>query len=254
MMNTTELGILLPAFLAGLLVLATHVPLGQVVLQRGIIFIDLAIAQIAGLGVILTHLLIHDPENWQVQIIATTCAIAGALLLGWTEKKWLDIQEALIGVIFVLSASISVLLLADNPQGGDRLRDILSGQILWVTPDQLWNTAILYSGILFLWYRSGSLRTGPGFYILFALSVTASVQLVGVYLVFSSLIVPALASYNIAGQGRRLFYGYMTGVIGYFAGLILSFSVDMPSGPLIVITLVCSGLVMYNIGHRKNKV
>lgn len=247
MLDHIELSILLPAFIAGLLVLATHVPLGQVVLKRGIIFIDLAIAQIAGLGVILAQLLIHEPLHWQVQLTATLCAVAGALLLRWTEKNWLDIQEALIGVLFVLAASISVLLLTGNPHGGEQLKDILSGQILWVNNQQLLYIALLHAGILFLWFRFTRLRSGSGFYILFALSVTASVQLVGVYLVFSSLIIPALATWRIHRQRRQLLAAYVTGITGYGTGLILSASVDLPSGPVIVVTLLISGLLVYKL-------
>src|SRR3954463_15924744 len=90
-----EFGILLPAFLAGLLVLATHVPLGQLVLERGIVFIDLAIAQVAGLGVTAADAFGFEPEGWRVQAAAVVAALVGALLLTWTEKKWPEVQEAL---------------------------------------------------------------------------------------------------------------------------------------------------------------
>ncbi len=244
-LNAPDFSILLPAFIAGLLVLATHVPLGQVVLKRGIIFIDLAIAQIAGLGVILAHLLLHDPEGWQVQSIAAACAVGGALLLRWTEKKWLDIQEALIGALFVIAASLSILLLANNPHGGEQLKDILSGQILWVSLQQLSLVALLYLLVLGLWFGVKPLRRGTGFYILFALSVTASVQLVGVYLVFSSLIIPALAMHKLRNERRRLPYAYACGVFAYALGLMLSSAFDLPGGPLIVLCLAVSALWLH---------
>ena len=119
-------------FVAGLLVLATHVPLGTQVLARGIVFIDLAIAQIAGLGVIAADALGFEPQGWAVQVAALAAALLGALLLTWTEKRWPDVQEALIGVLFVLAASAGMLLLANNPHGGEHLKDLLVGQILWV--------------------------------------------------------------------------------------------------------------------------
>ena len=99
-----DLSILGPAFCAGLLVLASHVPMGQQVLARGIVFIDLAIAQIAGLGVIAADALGWEPQGIAVQIAAVGAALLGALLLSFTEKRWPDIQEALIGVLFVLAA------------------------------------------------------------------------------------------------------------------------------------------------------
>src|SRR3954451_17032442 len=106
-MNTgaIDVHILWPAFFAGILVTATHVPLGSQVLARGIVFIDLAIAQIAGLGVICADWLGFEPQGWGVQASALTAAVAGALLLTWTEKYWPEVQEAVIGVTFILAAS-----------------------------------------------------------------------------------------------------------------------------------------------------
>ncbi|MGZ5034386.1 MAG: metal ABC transporter permease, partial [Usitatibacter sp.] len=108
--NALDLSILLPAFTAGLLVTATHVPLGMQVLARGIVFIDLAIAQIAGCGVLLADQLGFEAEGIAVQVAALAAALGGALLLTWTERVWPDVQEAVIGVVFVLGATGSVLL------------------------------------------------------------------------------------------------------------------------------------------------
>ena len=235
MIDGLELGILAPAFLAGLLVVATHVPLGQEVLRRGIIFIDLAIAQIAGLGVISAHSFGLQPDGWAVQGIAGSSAIVGALLLSWTERRWQQGQEALIGVIFVMAATTGILMLANNPHGGEHLQELLSGQILWVDPHWLPWVAILYGTILTTWLLFRERLGGTGFYILFALAVTASVQLVGVYLVFSSLIIPSLATLRMQLAGKsRLTWGYMIGACGYGTGLILSTIFDLPSGPVIV--------------------
>ena len=109
-MDTLNLSILGPAMLAGLLVLATHVPLGQQVLKRGIVFIDLAVAQIAALGVIAADAMGWEPQGLQVQVSAILAAMLGALLLTWTEKRWPEVQEALIGAIFVLAASAGIIL------------------------------------------------------------------------------------------------------------------------------------------------
>lgn len=127
-----EWSILIPAFIAGVLVLTTHVPLGQEVLKRGIIFIDLAIAQIAGLGLIAAHTFDYELSPWAIQLIALGSALSGAIFLGWLERHFQDVQEAFIGVVFILSATGGLLLLANNPQAGEHLKDILSGQILWV--------------------------------------------------------------------------------------------------------------------------
>src|SRR3954462_15165756 len=124
-----DASILGPALIAGLLVTATHVPLGMQVLARGIVFIDLAIAQIAGCGVLIADRLGFEAEGFAVQISALLAALAGALLLTWTEKIWPDVQEAVIGVVFVLGATGSILLLASNPHGSEHLQNLLVGQI-----------------------------------------------------------------------------------------------------------------------------
>ena len=118
-LNSFDWTIILPAFLAGILVLSTHVPLGAQVLKRGIVFIDLAIAQIAALGVTCASLMGFDPQSWAMQIAAGTAALLGALLLTWTEKRWPEVQEAQIGVVFVLAATGGLLLLANHPHGGE---------------------------------------------------------------------------------------------------------------------------------------
>ena len=231
-----DLGILGPAFIAGLLVLASHVPLGMRVLARGIVFIDLAIAQVAGLGIIAADALGWEPQGWAVQAAAGGAALAGALALTWSEKRWPEIQEALIGVLFVLASCAGILLLAGNPHGGEHLKDLLVGQILWVTPTQLLPVAGLTAAVLALWFGLRERLGRLGFYLLFALSVTASVQLVGVYLVFASLILPALATRRLA-MPRRLALGYALGALGYALGLALSALGDLPSGAAVVVMM-----------------
>src|SRR5438552_9460614 len=169
-LNSLDLAILLPAFAAGLLVTATHVPLGMQVLARGIVFIDLAIAQIAGCGVLVADQLGFEAEGVAVQIAALTAALGGALLLTWTERIWPDVQEAVIGVVFILGATGSVLLLASNVHGSEHLRDLLVGQILWAQPSRLLWAALLYAAILVLWFGMGERLGRTGFYVLFALA------------------------------------------------------------------------------------
>jgi len=237
-----ELSILGPACLAGLLVLSTHVPLGQQVLARGIIYIDLAIAQVAALGVILAQYFGMDEAGYGVEVAAAIAALAGGALLTWTDRKWPDFQEPLIGTLFVLAATGGLLLLANNPHGGEHLKDLLVGQILWVSVRQLVPVAILSALLLSLmWWRRAQL-SGLLFYGLFALAITASVQLVGVYLVFASLIIPALATAGMQGRGR-LVAAYAVGALGYASGLVLSAVLDLPSGALIVWMLAACGLL-----------
>jgi zinc/manganese transport system permease protein len=230
-----------PALIAGLLVLATHVPLGLQVLRKGIVFIDLAIAQIAGLGVILADTLGFEPQGWAVQASAVSAALAGAALLTWTEKRWPDIQEALIGGLFVVTSCIGLLMLSGNPHGGEHLKDLLVGQILWVSAGQLQAMAALTAVVLALWWCMPDRHARTGFYVLFALAVTASVQLVGVYLVFSSLIMPALAVRELSrrrpAQKAAWLTAYALGAVSYGAGLALSAMLDWPSGAVVVVVM-----------------
>jgi len=246
-LDALNLSILVPAFLAGLLVLATHVPMGMQVLSRGIVFIDLAIAQIATLGVIAADRLGFEPEGWVAQVAAVSAALFGALLLTWMERRWPDVQEALIGVLFVLAASGGMLLVANNPHGGEHLRDLLAGQILWVSYAQLLPVAVLAAAILALWFGLRDRLGRFGFYGLFAFAVTTSVQLVGVYLVFASLIIPALAC-RLYPSRIRLAVGYAVGATGYILGLGLSVLFDLPSGAVVVWTLALVGIVTYSLG------
>jgi len=238
-----DLTLIVPAFLAGLLVMVTHVPLGIQVLARGIVFIDLAVAQIAGLGVIFADWLGFEPHGAGVQIAALAAALAGALALTWTDKHWPDVQEAVIGVSFILAANLAILLLASNPHGGEHLKDLLIGQILWVTPAALLPVAVLSAVIAALWFGAGPRIGRIGFYVLLACAVTVAVQLVGVYLVFTTLIVPALATRRMTRY--RLAACYLLGILGYAIGLGASLISDFPPGPLIVCVMTALGVALF---------
>jgi zinc/manganese transport system permease protein len=235
-----DLAIFWPALVAGLLVAATHVPLGIQVLNRGIVFIDLAVAQIAGLGVIVGDSLGYEHHGPVVQAFAFSAALAGALVLNLTERLWPQVQEAIIGVSFILAANAAILLLAASPHGAEHLKDLLVGQILWVSANQLPLLAVASAAILALSLR---FKDRVAFYLLFACAVTISVQLVGIYLVFATLIVPALATRSIARA--RLTVCYLLAAIAYVTGLALSAIVDLPAGPLVVCTLIMLGIGLF---------
>jgi zinc/manganese transport system permease protein len=240
-MSGIEFSILLPAFIAGLLVLATHIPLGMKVLERGVIFADLAVAQIAGLGVIFSALLDLTEKPLVVQLIAAASALCGAALLAWIEKRMAEVKEACIGLTFVLAASGGILLMSRDVHAGEHLKDLLVGQILWVNTSQLIATAILTVVLLAMWQWSRLKTFNLGFYGMFALAVTASVQLVGVYLVFASLIVPALATWRI--KRRRALHAFAIGIAGYAIGLLLSAWFDLPSGATVVWAMAVAGVL-----------
>ena len=238
-----DLSLIVPALVAGLLVTATHVPLGIQVLSRGIVFIDLAVAQMAGLGVIFADWLGFEPHGAAVQAAALGAAIVGALALTWTDKHWPEVQEAVIGVSFILAANLAILLLAANPHGGEHLKELLIGQILWVRLAELWPVAALSAAILAVWFTAAQRIGRAGFYLLFACAVTVAVQLVGVYLVFTTLIVPALATRRM--MRWRLTACYLLGVAAYALGLGISLVCDLPPGPLIVCAMTGLGVALF---------
>ena len=245
--------------LAGLLVVSTHVVLGRKVLERGIIFIDITIAQIAALGVIVAGTVGLAPMeggSWQTQAAAGLAALLGSALLAWTERRLRHVQEALIGSLYVIAASAALLVLSRNPHGAEHMQELLAGQILWIGFGQLWPVLALYALVLAAWFAWAQHRAAA-FYFLFALTVMASVQLVGVYLVFATLILPALASYGLS-ERSGLALGYGLGAAGYALGLWLSVPFDMPAGPLVVCTLavlaLATSLVRFAVSRRRDPV
>ena len=218
-------------------------------LERGIVFIDLAVAQFAALGVVLATWMGLAPEGAAVQAAALGAALAGALALNATERLWPEVQEAVIGVSFVLAANAAILVLAANPHGAEHLKELLTGQILWVQPARLPLAALVSAAILALWFGLGARLGRAGFYVLFAVAVTLSVQMVGIYLVFATLIIPALATRALSR--RRLAAAYLLAAAGYALGLGLSIFTDLPAGPLLVCVLGLFGVCLMGFGGRK---
>ncbi len=234
--------ILSPAFAAGMLVLSTHVLLGRQVLKRGIIFIDLAIAQVAALGAILaktSHQLESVPyiHVW----LPALFAIAGAIVIAFLAQRFKQELEAMIGCLYVLCAVAAMLILANDPHGAELLKQLMSGQILWVDWSQLILPAVVYALVLLTLRLKPQLMNGGAFYLLFAVVITLSVEMVGVYLVFSSLILPALAV-NRDVADKALFKAYVVGFAGFVSGLSVSASWDLPSGATIVVCLTLTSI------------
>lgn len=236
-----------PALVAGLMIALTHAPLGIEVLRRGIIFIDLAVAQIAGLGLVAASTLLHAPSVWVLQGVALTSAILAALFFRKIEKTAPEQQEAIIGVSFILAASLSILLLADHPHGGEEIQHLLSGQMLFITWQDVAIHVPIYAFIMSLWFWKSTLRSGISFYLLFALAITSSVQLVGVYVVFASLILPALAAVKAKHPLKN---AWLCGVLSVLSGITIAMLADLPAGPILVCTLVITSFAIYRMTHR----
>ena len=242
MISAEMLEIVGPAFAAGLMIALTHVPLGIVVLRRGIIFIDLAIAQIAGLGVVTANLFWHEPAWWAVQGAALAFALFAALFFRMAERFMPDQQEAIIGCSFVLAASLALLLLSDHPNGGEAIQHLFSGQLLFVTWAQAALYAPVYMIVLALWFLRPQTRQGIWFYILFSAAITSSVQLAGVFVVFASLIAPAIGAVRQAEYGPALRAAYAVAFTGLLFGFTVAILTDLPVGPVLVCSFMLSAL------------
>lgn len=241
MQGLETLEIVLPATVAGLMVAVIHSVLGMEVLRRGIIFIDLAIAQIAGLCVVLTALWLHEPSWSQTQMAAGIAALTAAAFFRWVESSLPREQEAIIGSCFILAASAVLLALADHPQGGEEIQHILSGQMLFISWPEILAFAPLYVIAAVLWFGVPKVRNGLGFFVLFALVATASVQMVGVYVVFASLILPALAVNTM--RGGRAGSAIAVGILAVIAGIVVSALRDLPAGPVLVFTFAIAAIL-----------
>ena len=177
-----------------------------------------------------------------------TFAILAGLFFHKVEIKIPKQQEAIIGVTFILAASLAILLLADHPSGGEEIRHLLSGQILFITWQDVAKHVPIYVLILAVWFFKTEFRNNIGFYLLFALAVTSSVQMVGIYVVFASLILPALAVINIRNPYKL---GWLCGIISVIAGVFLAIFFDAPAGPLIVVSYVLTTIIFVIITKTK---
>jgi zinc/manganese transport system permease protein len=241
--NALSVAILGPALVAGLLILSTHVPLGAIVLRRGIIFIDIALAQVAALGVVFGNMMWGTAGSlWGVQACAISAAIGCAMLLTWTDKNFHAVQEAIIGVLYIVAAALQIVILSYSSNGSEALKDLLIGQILLVTPTQLLVIGIIYAGVFAVWYLRDLIQERTLFYGVLAVVITASVQIVGVLLVFSSLIIPVLATQH-APPRWRLIVAYNLGATSYFLGIVLSAILDISPGAAIVCTLAINAVI-----------
>ena len=211
-------------------------------LKRGIVFIDLATAQIIGLAIVLLGLFFDEPSWLLRQSASFGTGICIALFFRWIERKAPEEQEAVIGSSFILAASLALLALADDPHGGEALRHLLSGQILFVAWRDIAAFLPIYGVVALVWIGVPRARSGVGFFVLFALAITASVQLVGVYVVFASLILPALAARS--GGGYDLRRAFASGAAAVVAGILISTAADLPAGPFLVVCFAVSALAV----------
>src|SRR5258707_3625358 len=238
------LQLLWPPFLVALCLLGIHVYFGIEVLRRKVIFVDLALAQIAALGTTVAFMLGHLMQGHAAYFYSLAFTLAAAVLLSVARRLSTRLpQEALIGVIYVVAAAAAILLIDRAPQGSEHLKQILTGNILTTGTDELLVIVPLYAAVGFLhWLLRSRLAQANSsawefvFYATFGIVVTSSVALAGVLLVFSFLIIPAAIGVLYADTlGRQLAIGWVVGTITSAAGLAASFAFDLPTGA----TMVC---------------
>ena len=260
-------------FLACLVLTGIHVYLGLHVLARGVIFVDLALAQVAALGISVAFLAGHPIQSEAAYWYALAFTVAGAALFAASRAHRAPLpQEAVIGIVYAVSAAAAVLVVDRAPQGGEHIKTLLVGSILTVSGREVAELALLYGAIGALHAvirrplleisldpdaaRARGLRLRAWdllFYITFGIVVTSSVRLAGVLLVFSYLIVPAaVATLLSASVPARLLIGWGVGALVSAAGLWASFAWDLPTGAAVVTSFgALMALVALGLGARR---
>lgn len=245
---------LLWPFLASLVLIGIHVYFGLHVIRRGIIFVDLSLAQVAALGITVAVLLGHGHDGAVSYIFAFLFALVGGTIFTFTRTIQKKIpQEAIIGIVYAVSSAVAILAVSHSPEGAEHIRYLLVGSLLTVTPTIVGKTAAVYAAVgLFHWlarskflplsFNGDHELSKPNlwdflFYATFAVVVTSSVKICGVLLVFVFLVVPSVFAALLTDSiGRRLIYGWLFGFIGSAIGIILSFWLDTPTGATVVAT------------------
>jgi len=250
--------ILLPAFVASLILTGIHAYLGVHVVERGVIFVDLSLAQIAALGTTVAYLAGYDLHSGTAYLFSLGFTFLGAAIfaLSRVHRQTRIPQEAIIGIVYAVSAAVAILVMSKATQETEHLKEMLVGNILSVSWKELGKTAVLYSlvGVFHYVFRRKFLlismnereaeRQGMSirfwdflFYMSFGFVVTSSVAIAGVLLVFCFLIVPSVAAMLFSERlGPRLAIGWTMGALVSAAGVALSFFWDLPTGATIVAT------------------
>ncbi len=252
-MISQQLSVLFLPFLACVILTGIHGYLGIHVLARKVIFVDIALAQIAALGATVAYLLGYDPRTEGAYYFSLAFAVLAAMIFAGTRTKHERVpQEAVIGLTYAVASAAAILVADVAPHGAEHLKDLLAGSIVWVTPHQLTKTFILYSclGLFHFVFREKFLLISVSphmayeqgvsvrfwdflFYLSFGVVITSSVQIAGVLLVFCYLVAPAVFAVMFTESlGARLALSWTVGVVVSALGLLYSY--DRPSGPMIM--------------------
>ena len=267
-MDMTIVSFLAAPFVASLVIAGIHAYLGVHVVERGVIFVDLSLAQIAAFGATIAILLPWsngDPHSPQVYWVALVFTFIGAAIFSTIRSKHARIpQEAIIGISYAVASAATILALSKSSSEGEHLKDMLVGNLLSVSWTEVWQTAVLYAfiGAFHYVFRKKFLAISMNpeaveasgvnlrlwdflFYVSFGFVVTRSVALAGVLLVFCYLIVPSVAAMLFARNiGPRLAIGWTMGTVVSALGVWLSLKLDLPTGATIVCTFGLALIIM----------
>ena len=243
--------ILLPAFVMTTLMIITHTYLGLHVLARGIIFVDLALAQIAALGASIAFLLGYEAHGLEAQGFAFAATLFAALVFTGLHKiPGKTAREVTIGCVYIVATALSLVILSRSTQGMEELKSLFNGNILWVQWKDITLVAIAYGLLVLLHgikrkhFYALSFQTDSNrasllweflFFASFAVVITLAVNIAGILLVFAFLIIPGFSASLLASTfGKRLILGWVLGLVGSVIGLWLSFVADLPVGATVV--------------------
>jgi zinc/manganese transport system permease protein len=252
-------------FLACLLLILIHAYFGIHILERGIIFVDLALAQFIGVGIALSFVVGEE----QSLLLSLIFAFLGSVILALSKKaaRYVNI-EAFIGVLYIFSFSAAILILDRSPHGMEEFKTIMNGNILWVTPKDILSTFIVYGAVGALHFclrkqffalsfeGKGSFLLEFLFFASFAVVLVKSVHIAGILQVFSFLVVPALIGRLFFREPARvLMVGWLTGVVVSVGGIFLSFKLDVPTAPVIVagLALVFFAMLFVRVMQQKSR-
>jgi zinc/manganese transport system permease protein len=262
-----DLSLFLPPLVACLVIVAIHSYLGIHVIAREVIFVDLSLAQMAGLGSVVALLYGVAPDSQTAFIFSLlfTCIGAALFALTRTRGKGRVPHEAIIGIVYVVASAAAILVADKAPRGAEALHDVLEGSIIWITWPTILEKGAAYAGLGLLhfllrrqflkisFHPDHAEREGMRirvwdflFYVSFGVAVTMSVPVAGVLLVFTMLVVPAVVAFLFSRDIRKMvLISWGTGALASALGLYISYVGNFPTGPLIVCMY---GLVLVGAG------
>jgi zinc/manganese transport system permease protein len=264
-----DLSLFLPPLVACLVIVSIHSYLGLHVIAREVIFVDLSLAQMAALGSTVAILVGSHPDSTSAFLYALGFTTVGAALFALTRTAGHGRvpQEAIIGIVYVMASAAAILVADRTPRGGEAIKDILVGSLLWVTWPTILRLAGIYAVIgIFHWVLRRRFLTisfhpetaiAQGwrirwwdfwFYLSFGIVITFSVPIAGVLLVFSFLVVPAAIAFQFAErQGALAVLAWLAGAVASATGLLVSFRYDLPTGPIVVCMFGLLLLLAYGV-------